>query len=82
MIRVGAARRNVHTYFLFCAGTVALPAAVLGWILSRCVGLGVLKLLELMLENGASAELYFSNTALPCSARHGVSGSPGLGVLP
>ena len=23
MIRVGAARRNVHTYFLFCAGTVA-----------------------------------------------------------
>lgn len=64
MIRVGAARRNVHTYFLFCAGTVALPAAVLGWILSRCVGLGVLKLLELMLENGASAELYFSNTAL------------------
>lgn len=82
MIRVGAARRNVHTYFLFCAGTVALPAAVLGWILSRCVGLGVLKLLELMLENGASAELYFSNTALAMQrTATEYLAAPGWGIL-
>lgn len=82
MIRVGAARRNVHTYFLFCAGTVALPAAVLGWILSRCVGLGILKLLELMLENGASAELYFSNTALAMQrTATEYLAAPGWGIL-
>ncbi|MEI3103433.1 MAG: hypothetical protein V8S97_04370 [Oscillospiraceae bacterium] len=83
MIRVGAARRNVHTYFLFCAGTVALPAAGLGWILSRFVGLGVLKLLELMLENGATAlELYYSNTALAMqrSATEYLA-APGWGIL-
>lgn len=64
MIRVGAARRNVHTYFLFCAGTTALPAAVLGLVLSRLVCLGVLRLLEVLLNDSTSMDLFFSNTAL------------------
>ena len=82
MIRVGAARRNVHTYFLFCAGTVALPAAGLGLILSRFVCLGVLKLLEVVLDGATSLDLYYSNTALAMhrSATEYLA-APGWGAL-
>ena len=82
MIRVGAARRNVHTYFLSCAGTVALPAAVLGLILSRFVCLGVLKLLEVVLADSTSAELLYSNSALAMrrSATEYLA-APGWGTL-
>lgn len=82
MIRVGAARRNVHTYFLFCAGTVALPAAVLGLVLSRLVCLGVLRLLEVLLNDSTSMDLFFSNTAL--AMQHTATeylAAPGWGIL-
>ena len=82
MIRVGAARRNVHTYFLFCAGTTALPAAVLGLVLSRLVCLGVLRLLEVLLNDSTSMDLFFSNTAL--AMQHTATEyltAPGWGIL-
>lgn len=64
MLRVGATRKNVHTYFLFCAGTVALPAAVLGLVSSRYICLGVLQLMKALLEGDTTMELLYSNTAL------------------
>lgn len=64
MLRVGATRKNVHTYFLFCAGTVALPAALLGLVASRFICLGVLQLMKALLESDTTLELLYSNTAL------------------
>ena len=82
MIRVGAARRNVHTYFLFCAGTTALPAAGLGLVLSRLVCLGVLRLLEVLLNDSTSMDLFFSNTALAMQrTATEYLAAPGWGIL-
>ena len=82
MIRVGAARRNVHTYFLFCAGTTALPAAGLGLVLSRLVCLGVLRLLEVLLNDSTSIDLFFSNTALAMQrTATEYLAAPGWGIL-
>lgn len=82
MIRVGAAQRNVHTYFLFCAGTTALPAAGLGLVLSRLVCLGVLRLLEVLLNDSTSMDLFFSNTALAMQrTATEYLAAPGWGIL-
>lgn len=82
MLRVGATRKNVHTYFLFCAGTVALPAAVLGLVASRFVCLGVLQLMKSLLDGRTTIELLYSNTALSMqrSATEYLQ-APGWGVL-
>lgn len=82
MLRVGATRKNVHTYFLFCAGTVGLPAAVLGLVASRFVCLGVLQLMKSLLDGRTTIELLYSNTALSMqrSATEYLQ-APGWGVL-
>lgn len=82
MLRVGATRKNVHTYFLFCAGTVALPAMVLGLIASRYICLGVLQLMKSLLDSRTTIELLYSNSALSMqrSATEYLQ-APGWGVL-
>lgn len=61
---------------------MALPAAGLGLILSRFVCLGVLKLLEVVLDGATSLDLYYSNTALAMhrSATEYLA-APGWGAL-
>lgn len=62
MLRVGASRGNVCTYFLSGTGLIALPACLLGSMAAMSLSERIAALVDRTLLTAASADLRYSNT--------------------
>ena len=62
MLRVGASKRNVYTYFLFGTGLIALPACLIGGIVSAQLSDTLIRLVNRTIANTSGMDLRYSNT--------------------
>lgn len=62
MLRIGASRGNVCTYFLFGTGLIALPACLLGSAASLALSDRIAALVERTLADASTADLRYSST--------------------